>query len=367
MATVAATKGAKRVRDKVVSKQRLYGSESRWRRFGEPTPAGQSLKEDGTPDYGVFGPGTVAWKILLHPATIVFQFSFQQKLQLLYKPIAAGIRDVDPVSRKARSGTLTLFDGFERGQRNSGIHAPMWLGDTATAQRVARHLRNVHTKVEGGVIDVGAPELGGYSANSPREAMWAALTEMHSMLWLYETFAFRDGRAPHPLSAQERDQFVAEVAAYCRLFGSPEEEIPTSMAELEALYVKYDELFQHSDTMHIHPETGLDMQRLLLKVVGKNFHISQLRLFGPVYTLFRRFDDAITGAFPDWARRWMGLSEEKERKALKALKRQLPQIRRMQRPRSERHYMRLMWGPDAVTLIEAARKLQNGVAGPRST
>lgn len=169
--------------NKVVTKERLYGKESRWRRMGAPRPASAET------DFGVFGPGSVAWDVLLHPATLVFQTAAQGVLQLTYKPILAGIRDWDPLSRKARAGTLTLFDYFDRVQRNSGIHAPMWLGDRATAQRVAEHLGNIHAKVAADLIDSGAPELGGYSANSPRESMWAALTEMHSMLWIYESLA----------------------------------------------------------------------------------------------------------------------------------------------------------------------------------
>ena len=95
--------------DPVVTKERLLGSESRWRRFGKPTPAGEQSS-----DYGVFGPDSVAWEVLLHPATIVFQSAAQFVLQLTYKPIFAGVRDWDPISRKARVGELTVFDLFDR-------------------------------------------------------------------------------------------------------------------------------------------------------------------------------------------------------------------------------------------------------------
>lgn len=46
--------------DKIVTEERLLGTERRWRRFGEVTPAGKSLKDDGTPDYGIFGSGSGA-------------------------------------------------------------------------------------------------------------------------------------------------------------------------------------------------------------------------------------------------------------------------------------------------------------------
>lgn len=165
----------------LVTRERLRGTARRWRRHGSPTVA---TKSDDPAARGVFGPGSLAWDILLHPAVIVFQSPAQFILQLTYKPVVAGVRDWDPVSKKAHRGELTLFDVFDRGQRNSGVHAPMWLGDGDTAKRVSQHLIRVHEKVAGDLIDVGEPELGGYDANSPRDSMWAALTEMHSMLWI---------------------------------------------------------------------------------------------------------------------------------------------------------------------------------------
>ena len=350
---------------RIVSKERLHGTAARWRRFGEPTPAGQSLKSDGSPDYGIFGPGSVVWEVLLHPATIVFQFAAQGLLQVTYKPITAGVRDRDPMSRDARKGTLTAFDVFERGQRNSGMHAPMWLGDTETAQRMARHLHNIHRKVVGDVIDIGRPELGGYAASEPRDAMWAALTEMHSMLWLYESFAFRDGRLPHRLSPSKRDRYISEVAAYCRLVGAPDDEIPTTTAELAALYASYDDLFGTSPTLYVIPETGQDFSELVSAAVKKNFHRSQLApafyAYGLDHGLFRQL---VAGASSYRTRLSTGMSPRRARLAPALTKLSLPLIWLLQQPPFERHFMRLMWGPDGVKLIDSARKLQRTTFSP---
>ncbi|MFF1723533.1 oxygenase MpaB family protein [Streptomyces sviceus] len=351
--------------DPVVTRKRLLGTESRWRRFGEPTPAGGSLKEDGTPDYGVFGPGSVAWEVLLHPATIFFQSPAQFVLQLTYKPILAGVRDWDPISRKARKGELTHFDMFDRAQRNSGIHAPMWLGDTPTAKRVAKHLRNIHAKVAGDVIDFAHPELGGYDANSPREAMWAALTEMHTMLWVYEHFAFRDGKAPHRLPPSKRDQFIAEVAEYCRLFDSPEGEIPTSMAELKELYVTYDELFKPSWTMDVIPATGESFHKITEESLKKNYHISQLWVQVQLLLSQGIFKYPIMGAVSAKTRRNSGFTPLKSALAVASTKFMLPLIWLAQQPSMDRYMMRVMWGPDAVKLIDSARELHQKALAER--
>jgi uncharacterized protein (DUF2236 family) len=353
--------------DNRLTKEQVLGTEKRWRRFGEPTPAGGSLKADGSPDYGLFGPGSVVWEVLLHPATLVFLNAAQGQMQGKgYKPIVAGLRDRDPISRKAQQGTLTIFDVFERGSRNAGMHAPMWLGDTDTARRMAKHLHNIHQRVAGDIIDVGRPELGGYAASEPREAMWAALTEMHPMLWAFEAFAFRNGKLPHRLSPQQRDQYVAEVAEYCRLHNAPEEDVPTTMAELAALYAKYDELFRYSETINILPETGQDYAELVQKAMGKNFHISHLRAALPVALQFVLMTLPVTGAMSGKARRSIGLGPVKDKLAQVSTKLALPVAWLMQQPPFERYILRLMWGPDSIMLIESARKLHKQALAERS-
>jgi uncharacterized protein (DUF2236 family) len=353
---MSTTKEAPTRRDNRVTREMVSGSERRWRRFGEPVPAGKALRENGSIDNGIFGPGSVAWDIILHPSVVVFESTAQVIMQLMYKPIAAGIRDGDPVSRKARAGTLTIFDAFERVQRNAGMHAPMWLGTTDTAERMWKHLHNIHQHVQGDLIDSGAPELGGYAATNPRDAMWAALTEIHPMLGLYENLAYRDGQAPHVLSDIERDRYVAESTSYLSLVGADLAEAPSTMAELKALYAKHSTLWQHSDSMGIFPPTGEDTDALLTAAVKKNFHVSQLRVVAPLVAQ-NIFRNAIIGTFPVEALRAVGYTPKQIEKAQKALRRSRPLMRFMQRPFIERYFMRLMWGPDGVTLIHSARKL----------
>ena len=350
-----------------VSKEKMLGTAMRWRRFGEPVPAGQSLKEDGTPDYGLFGPGSMVWEVLLHPASIVFEISAQALIQTnAYKPIIAGLRDRDPLSIKARAGTVTLYDLYDRGARNSGMHAPMWLGDTETAERMGKHLHNIHKKVTGDVIDIGKPELGGYSASGGRDAMWAALTEMHPLLWAYEAFAFHDGRLPHRLSPAERDQYIKEVGAYARLVGAPEEDIPTTMAEMNALYEKYADLFAPSTTTKIMPDVGKDYLKEVVRVSMANFHISQLRLIPPLLLINVLPSFPMTGAVSGKARQSMGIGRVKGALSVFASKAFLPIAYLMQRPPFERYVTRLMWGPDATKLIASARALHKEALAARA-
>jgi len=354
---------------RVVTKERLEGNAQRWRRFGEPVPAGESLRQDGTPDYGLFGPGSMVWQVLLHPATIVFQFAFQGTLQSTYRPIVAGVRDWDPMSRKARKGELTFFDLFERGQRNSGMHAPMWLADTPSAELMAKHLHNIHGKVAGDVIDVAEPELGGYNAAGPRDAMWAALTEMHSMLWLYENLAYRNGKRPHRLSDADRDQYFAEAAAYCRLVGSNEAEIPHNKADLDALYGTYDVMFGVPESGNYWPDGSGRFDKAMFSNMKKNFHRSQIpAIIYAVVLDHGLFKKMALGAGPERQRKSVGMDAKASKKAVRKFTRLRPLAWLFQRGAFERHYMRLMWGPDGVKLIENARRLEaeHGFGGPRN-
>ncbi|WP_181358668.1 MULTISPECIES: oxygenase MpaB family protein [unclassified Stenotrophomonas] len=348
----------------VLTEEELLGTEDRWRRFGAPVAAGASTKPDGTPDYGIFGPGTVAWEVLLHPATAVFETGAQGTLQVLYRPVPAGVRDGDGVMHKARRGTFTVFDGFHRTQRNSGLHAPMWLGDTNTAKRMAEYLHRIHGHVRGSIIDVSLPELGGYAAAEPRDAMWAAITEMMPILWAYEAFAYHGDTKPHKLSPELRDQYVRDWIPYLRLVGASEEEIPTSMAEVEALFQKYKSLFGHSDTSWVSPEDGVDIAKLMDEMVKRNWHpshqmaadaMSEL-VVGPIASL-------VKASFPEWMQEIVGIGPAERADLAEQLTSSQDWIKWMQRPESESRVQRLMWGPDGVELIENARRLHHEAGG----
>ncbi|MFF1828606.1 oxygenase MpaB family protein [Paenarthrobacter sp. NPDC058040] len=350
-----------------ITESDILGTERRWRRGMEPVAAGDSYLEDGSPDYGLFGPGSMVWEVLLHPATVVFHHVGQVLAQDTYAPIVAGIRDHEPVVRKGREGTLTTFDGFERASRGAGIHGIMWLGDTKTATTMANFLHKVHTKVAGDIIDVSQPELGGYAAAQPREAMWAALTEMHPMLRMYEAFAFRDGQSPRRLSDEQRDQFIKECAPYLRAHGAPEEEIPTSMTELKALYKKYDKFFFNSDSLRISPEYGYDYMQIMKEAGRKNFIPSHQRAAELMNRIFHVPRKAAIGALPHRARLALGLSPAEEADAVAEIERFQETALQMQQPENEQEILRLMWGPDGVRLFESARNLHRKVLAERGS
>ncbi len=342
----------------IVTEELMLGNTARWRRFGEVVPAGQSLDRDGVPDYGLFGPGSVAWRVLLHPATIVFETAAQATLQFLYKPITAGIRDLDPISRKARKGTFTMFDFFERFQRNAGMHAPMWLGDTPTAQNMAAHLHRIHGHVAGPVIDPEDPELGGYAAAEPRDAMWAAITEMHAILCTYEKLAWNGDEPPRPLTQAERDQFVWEMGSYLRLVGADESEIPTNMAELDALYDTYWPYFGMKESVFADRETGVNMIAQYKNVAQTNWDPSHKLATDALFEVYEQWHSVTQAILPERLQAAAGVSREQIDSADEIIAQHEQGIREIQSPENEARLIRLLWGPDGVDLIRNARHLQ---------
>lgn len=341
----------------VITEELMLGDVSRWRRFGDVTAAGQSLRSDGSPDMGLFGPGSVTWEVLLHPASIVFETAAQGAIQFLYKPITAGIRDADPISRKARAGRFTMFDFFERFQRNSGMHAPIWLGDTATATSMAAHLHRIHGHVQGPVIDPDDPSIGGYAAAEPRDAMWAAITEMHATLCVYERLAWHGDEPPRALSPAQRDQYVLEMGAYLRLVGAEESEIPRTMAELDALYDTYWPYFGHRDSVFRDLETGVHMIEQYKQVGMQNWDPSHSLATEALDEVYEQWHDVTAAILPERLQVAAGRSPEQINASDDTIRRREADVRAFQSPENEQRIMRLLWGPDGVDLIHNARRL----------
>jgi hypothetical protein len=138
------------------------------------------------------------------------------------------------------------------------------------------------------------------------------------------------------------------------------------MAELAALYEKYDDLFQHSETINIIPGLGEEWTKLVAESLKKNFHRSQLRAILPIM-LMSAVKLPVTGALPAKARRSMGMSTRKQKAAVVSAKLALPLFWLMQQRPYERYVLRRLWGPDAINLIESARKLHKQALAERNS
>ena len=99
-------------------------------------------------------------------------------------------------------------------------------GTRAEAEEAGAAVQRVHAHVQGrtparfGPFPAGTP----YSASDPDLMLWVHATLVHASLEVY-------GRFVEPLSAAEQERYYEEMALVARLFGTPADVIPPTLAD----------------------------------------------------------------------------------------------------------------------------------------
>lgn len=117
-------------------------------------------------------------------------------------------------------------DPWGRLQRTSGFLAETTFGTQETADRAVRVVRAVHRRVHG-----VAPDGRPYAADDPHLLTWVHVAEVDSFLRAHDRYGQR------PLSADERDTYVAQAAEVALALGA--EDVPTDVAGLAARLTAY--------------------------------------------------------------------------------------------------------------------------------
>lgn len=175
--------------------------------FGRPIPAGPH-------DWGLFGPGSVTWK--LHNSPVLMVGGLRALICQSLHPLAmAG------VGQHSRYKSQPL----KRLRRTAEYVATIVFGDTDSAERAALGIRRVHEKVRG--ID---PVTGrSYYANDPDLLLWVHCVEIHSFLASYRAYGGR-------LTADEQDAYLAEQVAAAEVIGIERDRVPASRAEFREYF-----------------------------------------------------------------------------------------------------------------------------------
>lgn len=157
-------------------------------------------------DLGLFGPGSVTWRIHAHPVMLVGGLR-ALLIQALHPHAMAGVAQHsdyrgDPLRRLRQTaryiGTVTY-------------------GDTEEAREAGARVQRVHKRVHG--ID---PVTGTrYSAEDPETLLWVHCVEIHSFLAAFRAYGGR-------VSPADRDRYLAEQVAAAELVGIPREIVPDS-------------------------------------------------------------------------------------------------------------------------------------------
>lgn len=159
-------------------------------------------------DFGLFGPGSLAWRLHKEPALLIGGLRALM-LQALHPLAVASMEDFSRYKE----------DTWGRYDRTTGYVMTTVFGTTADAERAGRKVRAVHARIRG--TDKVTGQL--YSADDPTLLLWVHTTLVESFVIAYERYVRR-------LSGVERDRYVAEMVRQARLVGLAPASVPDSWA-----------------------------------------------------------------------------------------------------------------------------------------
>ena len=169
-------------------------------------------------DEGLFGPGSVTWRVM---SSRIMWVAIVRALylQALHPRVVRGTLQNAP-------GITQPADGWARLKRTRVYIETRTFGTTAEAERAGRRVRTIHQALTG-----THPDGTRYRVDEPELLLWVHCGEVASCA----DIARRSGL---PFSAAELDAFVAEQRASAELIGVDRVAAPASMAELGAYYEK---------------------------------------------------------------------------------------------------------------------------------
>lgn len=163
-------------------------------------------------DDGLFGPGTVTWKVMGSPSTSLGT-SAAVLAQMLHPKV---VRLIAQASTFERNPEL-------RGRLTAEYGLTTTYGDTASAEAAGATLRKLHSRMKAVDVDTGES----YDANEPDLLRWVHVTIPWAMLRAYDRWG-------PELTPQEKDRYVDEQRTSARLVGIDPETVPATVAELDA-------------------------------------------------------------------------------------------------------------------------------------
>lgn len=237
----------------------------------KPGPASEETVNPARADAGLFGPGSVTWRILSEPILWV------GGLRAMY------LQALHPRTMRA-TWQNTAFarpgEAWGRFARTVEFVQVRTYGSVADVERAGRRVRRVHasltgTDVDGSVIRLDEPDL----------LLWVHCGEIAS----YADIARRAGMG---LRSADLDEFVSEQRRSAAVVGLDPAAVPASMAELDAYY----------DRMRPHLHACTEARQALVRsfVPDIPWPFTGLRLVVPP------MNTLAFASLPRWARRLYG-------------------------------------------------------------
>jgi uncharacterized protein (DUF2236 family) len=168
-------------------------------------------------DQGLFGPGSVTWRIMAEPVMWIAGLRALY-LQALHPDVMLGTWQNTALADPSQAwGRFTRTTKFVRVRT---------FGSTEQAERAGRRLRKIHSTLTG--VDGQGRE---FRLDEPELLLWVHCGEISS-------YADIARRSRVPATPAELDQFVAEQVASAGLVGLDPAIVPASMAALDDYYAR---------------------------------------------------------------------------------------------------------------------------------
>jgi uncharacterized protein (DUF2236 family) len=234
----------------------------------------------GDDDLGLFGPGSVTWKVHAEPILLIAGLR-SLYLQALHPRAMAGVTQ----------NSNFQADPWGRLLRTVDYVATTIYGTTAQAQAAGRRVAALHARMRGRDPATGEE----FRVDHPDLLRWVHVTEVESFL----TTARRAGVR---LSDAEADRYYAEQRRVAALVGLDPDTVPASVADVMRYYEDVRPALRLTPDaaataafLTVPPVPG----RLSLPLrVGLGLGPARLAYFGVAATAF--------GLLPAWARRMYG-------------------------------------------------------------
>ncbi|MFF5257306.1 oxygenase MpaB family protein [Actinomadura viridis] len=224
-------------------------------------------------DHGLFGPGSVTWRVMGEPVLMVGGIR-ALLLQALHPHSMWGTAQnselMDPHAAWARLARTVEF-----------VRIRTW-GTEEEIERVGRRVRKLHSKLTG--LDLRTGET--FAIDEPENLLWVHMGEVDSYLDVAR-------RAGVPLSDADADRFVDEQRRAAAVVGLDPADVPASVAEMKAYYRDM------RTRIWACREAREGMLRMFNPNVPRN--LLPLKLAAPGLGLL------VVATLPRWARRMYGL------------------------------------------------------------
>lgn len=202
-----------------------------------------TASQAGDPRAGIFGPGSVSWKINRESA-VFLGAGRAALLQLAHPWVAAALEQ----HSSAMSRPIARFHNTFR------IVYTMIFGTRGQALAAARHLYKLHTTIRGELPEAAAgwPRGAHYQANEIAALRWVFATLVESAELAYAC-------ALGPVQSAEREQYYADSKILAGLFGLPQAALPENWEAFAA----YNRAMHNSAELGVTPAARAMAHNLL--------------------------------------------------------------------------------------------------------